>query len=117
MLLDRSDALLNLSDPAIILGPRKRCPTEHVLENGDLLVCKKARKMDASTVEKPESLTHLIRTTPPPSQSIDSTEGDQDQSSDGTQAIVIDDSDEEGSDEGSDGGEVTDEDDDAELGM
>jgi hypothetical protein len=111
MPLDRSDPLLDLSDPAIILGPQKCCPTECVLENGDPLVCKKARKMDASTVEKPESLTHLIHTTPLPSQSIDSTEGDCDQSSDGTQAIVIDDSNER-----SNRGEVTDEDDDAELG-
>jgi hypothetical protein len=109
MPLERSDALFDLSDPTIILGPRKRRPTERVLENGDPLVCKKARKMQA------ETSTHPIHTTPPSSQSINSTESNHDQTSDGTPAIVIDDS-REDSEEGSDGGEITDEDDEAELG-
>ena len=42
MPLKRSDAILDLSDPNIVLGPCKRHPTERLLENGDPLVCKKA---------------------------------------------------------------------------
>jgi len=49
MLLERSDAFLELSDPNIILGPYKCHPTEHVLENGDPLTHKRARNMDVST--------------------------------------------------------------------
>jgi hypothetical protein len=49
MPLERSDAALDLSDPNVILGPRKRRPTERVLENGDPLACKRARHAKEST--------------------------------------------------------------------
>jgi|SRR6267142_5745441 len=48
MPLDQSDACLNLSDPNIVLGPHKCCPTERLLENGDLLSQKKVRKVSAA---------------------------------------------------------------------
>jgi len=44
MSLERSDAILDLSDRNIILGPRKCRATEHVLENRDPLACRKKRK-------------------------------------------------------------------------
>ena len=42
MPLERTDAILDLSDPSIVIGPRKRHPTERLLENGDPLVYKRA---------------------------------------------------------------------------
>ena len=48
MPLERCDAILDLSDPNIVLGPRKRRATERLLENGDPLAWKK-KKMDLST--------------------------------------------------------------------
>ena len=119
MLLERSDAILNLSDPNIVLGPRKRYPTECLLENGDLLVCKKARY--SSNKEN-----HATPTMPDPGQATDRADSSNGVTSDGAQVIVVEDSDEVKSDRGSDGGETagtdedegetTDEDDDAELG-
>ena len=50
MPLDQSDAHLDLSDPNIVLGPCKRRPTKHLLENGDLLSQKKVRKVSAAVV-------------------------------------------------------------------
>jgi hypothetical protein len=120
MLLERSDTIHDLSDPNIVLGPRKHHLTERVLENGDPLACKKRRKVHVSTADvlaDKEKLT--VDTTPQLSQSTCPTNGTEsgddqpDQASDGVWAIVVDDSDDEGSDEG----EVTDEDDNAELGM
>jgi hypothetical protein len=119
MPLERSDAIHDLSDPNIVLGPCKRRLTKHVLENGDPLACKKGRKVHTSTADvlaDKEKLT--VDTTPQSSQSTRPTDGTEsgdnqpDQASDGIRAIVVDDSDDEGSDER----EVTDEDDDAELG-
>jgi hypothetical protein len=120
MPLERSDAILDLSDPNLVLGPRKRRPTERLLENGDPLACKKGRiHVSATNVSADkENLTSSsppIDTTPPSSQSTDltdSTESGDDDTSNGDQAIVVDDSNEEGSSEG----EVTKEDDEAELG-
>ena len=124
MLLERSDAILNLSDPNVVLEPCKCHPTECVLENGDPLVCKRERKSHMFTVsnasadkKKLTSLmppsTHLVHTTPPSSQTTqsthptDSAESSDGQASDG-EVIVVNDSNEEG--------EVTDEDNDMELG-
>ena len=126
MPLERSYAILDLSDPNIVLGPRKRRPTERVLENGDPLA-KKARNMHASTsvtvndvadasADKGKRTLSTMPPAPPSSQSThptDSAESSDDQDSDRVQAIVVDDDDKKGSDEG----DVTDEDDDAELGM
>ena len=132
MPLERSDAILDLSDPNTVLGPRKRRPTERILENGDPLACKRVRKAQASTamtisnacadeqdhtlslMSPPTHLTSATCTTPTPRQATNHTNSNNDSTSDGPQAIVVEDSD--GS-EGSDEGEVTDEDDDAELGM
>jgi len=61
-------------------------------------------------------LTHPLCTTPN-RQAIDHTESSDDGTSDGAQAIVVEDSDDMNNDWGSDEGETTDEDDDAELGM
>jgi len=44
MPLEKSDAILDLSDLNVVLGPHKYCPAEHLLGNGDLLVCKKKKK-------------------------------------------------------------------------
>jgi len=41
MPLEQSNALLNLSDPNIIIGPHKHHATERLLENGNPLVWKK----------------------------------------------------------------------------
>jgi len=139
MPLDRADAILDLSDPNVVLGPRKRRLTERVLENGDPLAHKKARKVSAavtvssnapSHMESPTSSSMLpptrltitapqsIRPTRPalaarPS-SMHAAESGDGGTSDGAQAIVVEDSDDSG--EGSDEKEATDEDDDAELG-
>jgi len=49
MPLKISDAMLNLhSDPNIVLGPHKCCPTECLLKNGDPLANKKVRMAPAS---------------------------------------------------------------------
>ena len=124
--LERSDAILDLSDPNIVLGPCKHHPTERLLENGDPLACKKART-DMSTamadlaVSRSSSISRSVHTTPMPSSSpltcsTDPAQSSDDQSSDGAQVIMVDDnSDEEGSDDSNEG-EVTEEDDEAELG-
>jgi hypothetical protein len=49
MPLERCNAVLDLSDATIILGPCKCCPTECVLENGDPLASKKKRRDNVST--------------------------------------------------------------------
>lgn len=141
MPLERSDAISDLSDPNIVVGPRKRRPTERLLENGDPLACKKARKVvtDSNADDEGHTLSSmpppplLTRTTPPPTHLAHPmplptcepnlrqvTNGAENRTSDGGQAIMVNDSDDEDGDtekEGSDKGEVTDEDDDAELGM
>jgi len=108
--LKRSDALLNLSDPNIILGPHKRCATEHLLENGDLLAWKKKKVDNASTgmtvssasTDKDKSdnhtlssmppPTHPIHTTPGPRQATSSVEGCDDRASKRAQVIEVEDS-------------------------
>jgi hypothetical protein len=138
MPLERSDAILDLSDPHLILGPHKHRPTERLHENGDPLACKKKRKVNvsppgdagisvsnacadsadkgkhiSSPVLPPTQLAHIA---PNPSQATNHTERSNLGTSNGAWAIVVDDSDEDEIDERSDGG-VTEEDDDAELGM
>jgi len=39
-----SDTHPETPDPSIVLGPRKRCPTQRLRENGNPLACKRARK-------------------------------------------------------------------------
>jgi hypothetical protein len=117
MPLKRSDAIANLSDPNIIIGPRKRRPTERVLENGDPLVLKKARNESNLIPSPPTRPTHTM---PNPTNHAESSDCGDNTTSDDSQAIVVEDTDD--ADEGkSDGetveGEMTDEDDDAELGM
>ena len=133
MLLERSDAILDLSDPNVVLGPRKRRPTERLLGNGDPLVCKKKKKDqgDVSTGVTVSSATdngnHILSSMPlplPPSlmnqahTALNMGQNTNHTQSHGAQAIVVDDDDEEslesnGDDE--DKGATTEEDDDAEL--
>ena len=116
MPLERSDAILDLSDPNIVLGPRKRCPTERLLENGDPQACKKMRLDHLSTsvtvstacADKGDltlplmpPLTHPTHPAPGPRPATDHTEGSDDKHSNGAQAIIVEDSNEE-SDKGSD---------------
>jgi len=153
MPLERSDAFLDLSDPNIVLGPRKRRPTERLLENGDPLACKRVRTdmavSDACPSTPSSSMPPLARpgpigrpmlqvtrrpnprqaslsssmsppTCPMPSPTCQPNPSSDDGTSDGAQAIMVEESDEsdkeEGGDEASDEQEVTDEDDNAELG-
>jgi len=121
MLLERSDAMLNLhSDPNIVLGPCKCHPTECLLKNGDPLANKKARMA-------PASATNLETTDNAPPHHAkeknlgcvpDSTHGSDDSTSDRAppQAIEVDYSDSDDDDIMSIGGEVTEEDDEAGLG-
>ena len=118
MPLERSNAILDLSDPNIVIGPRKRRPTERLLENGDPLICKKARNkgtLDNRTLSSMLPPAHPRQAT----NSTESTHGD-DTTSDGAEAITVDDKEEshggDDSDKGSNKGEATDENDDAELG-
>ena len=141
MPLERCDAILDLCDPNIVLGPRKRRATERLLENGDPLAWKK-KKMALST-DVTVSNTHadegdhtssltppqppLAHIAPNPRQATNLTESSDDRPSDKAPAIVVEDSNEEassnGSDKGrsdeggSDKGESTEEDDKAELSM
>ena len=134
MQLERSNAFLNLSDPNIIVGPRKRRPTECLLENGDPLACKKVKKYtkDLENMEK-----HTLLPMPPPTPVVDATlagqarqtmhsaESTVDGAHDEAEAIVVEDTDEENHSTNKGGvqnndigeGETTDEDDDSELGM
>ena len=118
MPLERFDAFADISDPNIIVGPCKCRPTECLLENGDLLVHKRARNANINTSgasANKENLTVLPPSSPssvPPSSQAgnqsDSNgghEGHDAPTSDNAQVIVLD-SDEE-----------TDEDDDSELGI
>jgi hypothetical protein len=119
MPLERSYAVSDLSNPDIVLGPRKRRPTERLLENGDPLVCKKKKVVHALSSMPPPA--HPTDTAPNPGQTTGRTESGDDRASNGTQVITVDseEGDEEGGDEeegGSDKEASTDEDDDAELG-
>jgi len=137
MPLERSNALLDLSDPNIVIGPRKHRATECLLENGDPLVWKKNKAVptgmtvsSASTdkdkldnhplsSKPPPPLTYPTHTAPGPRKVTNCTEGGDDKASDRAQAIVVEDSSEGESDEGtgSDEGASTEEDDDTELGV
>jgi len=130
MPLERSNAIPDLSDPNIVLGPRKRRPTERILENGDPLTYKKAKKdnviISHACVDKgncTSSLmplpTHLTHTVPHAMGAADNAEHNNDRSSTGAlgnKVIMVEDSDGEEDDWGSDKEATTDEDDDAELG-
>ena len=52
MPLERSDALLDLSDPNIVLGPCKHCATECLLENGNPLAYKKSKAVSSASADK-----------------------------------------------------------------
>ena len=134
MQLERSDAFLDLSDPNIVVGPRKRRPTERLLENGDPLACKKVKK-HAKDLENMEKHTPLSMPPPTPvadatlagqaRQTMHSAESTVDRARDEAEAIVVEDTDEENhsankggvQNDDVDEGETTDEDDDSELGM
>ena len=133
MLLERSDAILDLSDPNIILGPCKHHCTECLLGNRDPLVCKKKKKDqgDVSTGMMVSSATdnrnHILSSMPPPPllplmnqahTALNAGQNTNHTQSHGAQAIVVDDNEEEslesnGDDE--DEGATTEEDNDAEL--
>jgi len=101
MPIERQNAVLDLSDPNIVLGPRKRRATERLLENGDPLAAKKKRSDKVS----PQSLGNVGDTGTTDS-SAEETTGTPDVAA-AAQAITIEDGDK---------GATTDEDDDAELG-
>jgi len=113
MPLQRSDAILDLSDPNIVLGPRKCHPTEHLLENGDPLASKKVKyilsSMPTLTCPMP------MHTMPSPGQNH--AKSSDDRTLDEGQAIVVEGSDRAESDGETVEDETTEEDDDAELGM
>ena len=140
MPLDRSNAIPNISDPNIVLGPRKRRPTERALGNGDPLACKKARRdqvaatvtvsnADACVDNRSPTLssmpppTHLTLAVPHGKKTIDNAEHTNDRTSGGAQpaqknkVIMVESSDEDGNNDVGDKGATTDEDDAAELGM
>jgi len=112
MPLQRSDAILNLSDPNIVLRPCKRRPTECLLENWDPLASKKVKYI-LSSMPTPTCLM-LTHTMPSPGQNH--AESSNDRTSDEGQAIVVEGSDGVESDGETVEGETTEEDDDAELG-
>ena len=133
MLLERSDAILDLSDPNVVLGPCKCHPTKHLLGTRDPLVCKKKKKDqgDMSTGIMVSSATdngnHILSSMPPPPPpplmnqahtALNAGQNTNHAQSHGAQAIMVDDDKEEslesdGNDE--DKGATTEEDDDAEL--
>jgi len=99
MPIERQNAILDLSDPNIILGPCKHRATEHLLENGDPLATKKKQSDKVS----PGNVGDAGMT----DSSAEETTGTLDVAA-AAQAITIEDGDE---------GATTDEDDDAELGV
>jgi len=134
MPLERSNALPDLSDPNIIIGPWKRQPTECLLENRDPLACKKVKKnlKDLENVEKhtllsmpPPAPTHVAHAMPAMQamQATHSAESTNDRVCDEVEAIMVEDTDKEkthGADEGSvqdDEGATTNEDDNSEMRM
>jgi hypothetical protein len=122
MPLQRSDAITDLSDPYIILGPRKCHPTERLLENGDPLIYKKARdnsikeNYTSSSMPTPTHLTHIVPNPERTTTDAVSSDCSDERTSDDTQAIMVDDNDEAGSDRETVEGETTDKNDDTELG-
>jgi len=134
MPLERSNALPDLSDPNIVIGPRKHRPTERLLENGDPLACKKVKKnpKDLENVEKHTLLsmplpapTHVAHAVPAMQamQATHSAESTNARVRDEAEAIMVEDTDEEkthGTDKGSvqdDEGVTTNEDDNSEMCM
>ena len=91
MPLQRSDAILDLSDLNIVLGSHKHRPTERLLENGDPLVCKKAKHSLPSVLTPTPPMP--VDTMPNPGQTTDQTESSDDSTSGEDQAIVVEDSD------------------------
>ena len=128
MPLERSNAVLDLSDPNIVLGPRKRRPTERLLENGDPLAPKKKRKDEASPGDTNLAVSNVsvdkgkrtLSTMLQPTQLTQShtVPCARKAANNGERAsIIVDDEEENGKGKhGSDEGATTDEDDDAELG-
>ena len=142
MPIERSNAIQDLSDPNLVLGPRKRRATERVLENGDPLAKKKRKDnlslgdagvtvnnasadkgKHTSSLKKPApaqqpQLAHAAPHARGSTPSTNGARGGDARTSDGAQAIVVEDgSDSDEGNNGSDDGATTDEDDDAELGM
>ena len=134
MPLERSYAIADLTDPNIVVGTRKCRPTECLIENGDPLAHKKARKVlkDLENMEKHTALsmpppTRVAHAMPalPARQTTQSTEGVVDRVPDPAGAIVVADTDDEengSADEGSTrivriDEETTEEDDNTKLGM
>jgi len=128
MPLERSDALLDLSDPNIVLGPRKRRATERLLENGNPLAYKESKAVSSASADKDNHTslsslmplpTHPTPTAPDPRQTIKRTKRSDNRASDGAQEIVVDSSEESDSADdgtGSNEGGSTEEDNDAKLG-
>ena len=129
MPLERSNAVLDLSDPNIVLGPHKRRPTERLLENGDPLAPKKKRKDEASPGNTDMAVSNVsadkgkctLSTTLQPTQLTQShtmpcarkavNNGER-------ASIIVDNKEENGKGKhGSNEGETTDKDNDAELGV
>ena len=131
MLLERSDAILDLSDPNVVLGPHKRRPTECLLGNGDPLVCKKKKKDqgDVSTGMTVSSATdngnHILSSMPPPltnqaHTALNAGQNTNHAQSHGAQAMMVDNDEEESLEsdgDNEDEGATTKEDDNAELCM
>ena len=53
-------------DPDIVEGPRKRRPTERVLENGDPLSNKRSKTSNKSSVDRRASIEDVEEPAPPP---------------------------------------------------
>jgi len=120
MSLERYDAILDLSDRNIILGPRKCCATECVLENRDPLAYRKKRKELSTDVTVSNAcVDEGDHTSPsmPPQLPVAHTKCSDNRPSGKAPVIVVEDSDKEESNNGSNGGESTEEDDEAELSM
>ena len=106
MLLERSDAVLDLSDPNIVLGPCKRRATKRLLENNDPLAYKKSKAVSSASADKDNHtsllslmlpLTHPTPTVQDPWQTIKCTKRSDDRASDGAQEIMVDSSEESNS--------------------
>jgi len=118
-------------------GPRKRRPTEHVTENGDPLVQKKAKTVKTvstntkitssiTTLSRRASIEDVVDPTPAPGSQprhpdriLEAADGadDHDDTFGMPNLIDIEDSDDEEEEEGKEDEDSEPEDDDAELGM
>jgi hypothetical protein len=119
MSLERSNAILDLSDSNLILGPCKHHPTEHLLENSDPLASKKQRKGNASPGDASVMVSNAsadmrkdtLSLMPPPTQLTHTTLLAMEATNKAQTIIVGDESKDKG-----DKGATTDEDNDTELG-